>query len=253
MILIDKRSGSYDLCDHLSPEVVKLTHLDAADAAFLGNGPDGDLTLPIGIEVKAFGDLIDSLLTGRLVGEQLPKLSAAYKLVYIVVEGPWRCGESGSIEIPKWINRNARTHAVEWKSLERKLTFRQLDNWLNNISTVGRVTIKRSYDRYETAQQILNLYLAWSKPYDSHATLHKFDESQQPLSLIKPSLKRRVAAELPGIGWKRSELVATHFPTVQALVNAGVDEWETIPGIGPKTAKKVVEALVCAKPNRRAR
>jgi len=61
--------------------------------------------------------------------------------------------------------------------------------------------------------------------------------------LYKPSLARRVAAELPGIGIGKSGAVADHFKTVRKMVEADEQEWTEVAGIGKTLAKKINEAL----------
>jgi DNA integrity scanning protein DisA with diadenylate cyclase activity len=60
---------------------------------------------------------------------------------------------------------------------------------------------------------------------------------------MKPGLVRRVAAELPLIGWDRSSDVAMTFPSVLAMVLADEKDWQKIKGIGKTIARKVVAAL----------
>ena len=82
MILIDDRTGSLDLLTILPAELCQKSRLEAADAAFMGYGPEGPFTYPIGIECKTASEALTCMHTGRLEGEQLPKLSALYKISY---------------------------------------------------------------------------------------------------------------------------------------------------------------------------
>jgi NAD-dependent DNA ligase len=61
--------------------------------------------------------------------------------------------------------------------------------------------------------------------------------------LRKPTLVRRIAAELPLIGWGKSKAVEEYFPSVVQMVTASEKEWREIPGIGVGIAKGVVEEL----------
>jgi len=63
------------------------------------------------------------------------------------------------------------------------------------------------------------------------------------LLLKPPSLVRRVAKELPGIGWERSLLVEETFDSVRTMVNAPLEQWLEIEGIGKGIATKVQEEL----------
>ena len=61
--------------------------------------------------------------------------------------------------------------------------------------------------------------------------------------LQQPSLMRRVAKELPGIGWERSLVVEAKWDSVRDMVNAPVEEWLELDGIGKGIASRVQEEL----------
>ena len=90
MIQIDERTGSAELQSLFPPGVPTIVgRLEFGDFAFLGNGPE-DEPVSIGVERKGIRDLLNSMVTGRLVGHQLIGLVNNYHYVYIVVEGLWR-------------------------------------------------------------------------------------------------------------------------------------------------------------------
>ena len=106
------------------------------------------------------------------------------------------------------------------------------------------VIVKKSRDVRETAAIIRALWDNFQRPPSAHNSLHAiYKTPADTVLLVPPSLVRRVASELPGIGWQRSQVVAEHFPSVEAMVAAGVKEWSKLDGIGKKTAEKVVSAL----------
>ena len=61
--------------------------------------------------------------------------------------------------------------------------------------------------------------------------------------MTNPSLLRRVAKELPGIGWERSLLVESHWKSIRDMVNATPEEWTQIDGIGKGISKRIDEVL----------
>lgn len=231
MILVDDRTGSKELLAYLSPHITTLTTLDSGDAAFLGYGPDGPMTYPVGIERKAFGDLISCFGDGRLSGSQIPKMTNQYKRIYLIVEGKPRVTKTGNIILPRKVDG-------ETKWVESKYTYRQLDNFMNSLEEEIHVQVKRSFDIQETAWQIEDLYFRWTKP--THNSVYTFDTSQEPVQYVKPSFKKRVAAQLDGIGYGRADAVAETFDNVYHMVTAQEEEWREIKGIGKTLAKKVV-------------
>ncbi len=246
MILIDYRTGSKDLVGdgHLPPDVAQIADLGSPgpDAAFLGYGPGGPHTYPIAVEIKALSarsqDAWTSWRTGRLTGGQLPQFAQDYKRVYLIVEGVWRPGPQGEIEIPEWTNERSYS-GHKWRPLAHAPDYRTFDNFLNSLTEIGRIIVKRTADRTETARAILDLYLWWSKDYEAHQSLLTFDRSQEPTQLVRPTFKRRVAAELESIGWQKSEAIAKTFSSIHALANASVTDLMAIPGIGAKLAAQI--------------
>ena len=58
-----------------------------------------------------------------------------------------------------------------------------------------------------------------------------------------------MALGIPGVGSTVAELLAQHFSSLDELAAAGVDQLQTIEGIGPVTAQSIVEWFA-HKPNR---
>ena len=61
--------------------------------------------------------------------------------------------------------------------------------------------------------------------------------------LVKPTLARRVAKELPGIGIKRSAEVAKVFHTLEQMVEATPKDWMRVEGVGKGIAAKIYQAI----------
>jgi len=236
MILVDKRVGSGDLVTMFPKNCASLTTLDFGDCAFLGLGPGG-APVRVGIEVKALGDAAGSIRSGRFAGHQLPGLVASYDKVYVILEGLYRVGSEGELET----YRKGQWATGEWG--HTAWMYNELDGWINSINIIAGVTVKRTSNRRETAAVIYGLYHWWtSKTYEKHRSHVGFDESGRP-AIIKPGLVRRVAAELPLIGWDRSRDVADTFKSVLAMVLADEKDWQKIKGIGKTIARKVTAAI----------
>jgi ERCC4-type nuclease len=221
---------------------VSVGKLDFADFFFLGNGPEGEY-VSIGIERKAIKDLLNSMVTGRLSGHQLPGMTQQYDHVYILVEGEWRFNpDSGILE-----SRNG----AWWNDVSlgpRRFMAKEVVGFLNTLQIKAGVHIVYSHNQRETVQVITSLYHWWnSKQWDSHTShlspskVHKGNSGE--VMLRKPTLVRRIAAELPLIGWGKSKAVEEYFPSVVQMVTASEKEWREIPGIGVGIAKGVVEEL----------
>ncbi len=240
MITLDNRVGSKDLLKYMPKGRAKLGHLEYGDAAFLGNGPNEE-PIPVGIELKRLLDLLSSMVTGRLSGHQLPGMQACYRVRYLIVEGIWRPNpQSGLLEYPR---------GKVWLPVElgnRTFMAREVEGFLNTQDVIGGMHIRVTNSARQTAQVILNLYHWWTdKSWEEHRSHLAFDESDtlSTALLTKPKLLRRMAKELPGIGWKKSQAVEAHFENVVEMVNADVGEWEKIAGVSKGIGEKVVAEM----------
>ena len=214
-----------------------IVRMDYGDAMVTGNGPCGQVD--IGIERKRIGDLVNSITTGRLSGHQLPGLLAQYYKVYIIVEGMWIGGKAeDELEV--------KGHG--WRELERgRRRFRASDIWgyLTTLEATG-VIVRTTYDMVHTCQMIKYLAKWWGKEWGAHRghdVVYKARPPTASLHVEKASLVRRVAAELPGIGWKKAKSVESLFGTVEDLVVATEEELREIEGIGRITARAIYKSL----------
>ena len=215
-----------------------LVSLEYGDIAFSGNGADGQVE--IGIERKKIGDLINSISSGRLSGHQIPGLLDNYFKVYIIVEGICRENPTtGELEI---------LHGTKWTHLDRgrrKFAYRDVWAYLSTIEIMTGIIVRHTTNTLETTAQIEWLYKWWQKPWEKHhghLQLHKPPQTML-LRTEKPSLIRRMASELSGIGWTRSREVEKYFGTIRKMFEAEESEWREIEGIGKLTSKNVWREL----------
>ncbi len=101
--------------------------------------------------------------------------------------------------------------------------------------------MRRTVTEIETVRTVQALYSWWGKV--DHKSLRVFNTAMDAAAVDRPGLLRRMAAQLPLIGWQRSADVARKFGTVSAMVNADRADWLSISGIGPGIADKVVKAI----------
>jgi ERCC4-type nuclease len=205
-IFIDSRKGSAELIDLFSDAL--LVKLEFGDCAFEGNGPQG--RIQIGIERKRCGDLIQSISSGRLSGHQLPGLLETYYKVYLIVEGIWRANrKDGTVEVFR--------HG-KFKPLgSSRFTSKRIWGYLTalNASTGVEVFITPTIE--ETALVIEELEHWWNQPWEKHVSHLMVNKLSPPSAYLRPgrpSLIRRIALELPGIGYDRVVEVEKKFKTV---------------------------------------
>lgn len=245
MIYIDKRIGSNDLQKYIKGSM--LVAMDYGDVAFTGNGPEG--VVSIGWERKVITDLIGSIQSGRLVGHQLPGMMEKYDVCYLIVEGVFRADyKSGELLIARGKN---------WYSFntgKRRWTMEGVCSFLTTLETFAGIKVRITPSAKATATMIEMTHHWWQKEWSEHhghLSMHKgasFKDHKKTLSFLpealeKPSVLRRIAAELPGVGVGRSKDIANHFGTLKAMFEASVKDWQTIPGIGKVTANLAWEEL----------
>lgn len=228
MIIVDQRIGSKHLVDMLPN--AQLEFLEYGDVSFVGGGK------LIGIEIKTISDALNSMQSGRLADHQIPGLLAMYDVVYLIVEGYYRSDpESGVVQ---WRRGRDWTDAYSGHS---RVMWSALDGWLTSMEILGGIHLRRTTSAKETAATIQSLYNWWQK--DEHKSLRVFNTAADAAAIDRPGFERRVAKELPLIGWERSKDVVKHFGTVYRMATAPLSEWLKVDGIGPGIAGKVVAAI----------
>ncbi len=241
MILVDYREGSNELTKPLLTMGLPVdeTILGYGDLAFMGRGEEG-APLYIGIEHKKVADLLNSMTTGRLQGHQMLGMldpMTGYDRSWLIIEGSWDSDASGRTSM--WKGRGKRT-PVKGAPLAMELEKRIIC-----LETRGGFRVRLCPTRKDTLRFVYALYRFWTDKdldeHKSHLALHAPDLDRG--LLIPISLKRELAARLPGVGYTRSQAVDKHFKSVRKMVNAPATEWVEIPGIGKTTAKNVVDAV----------
>lgn len=237
VIYLDDRIGSGELKYFFLPEEVTVTRLDYADCYFMGNGPDGPVS--IGIERKTVGDLLGSVKSGRFQGRQLPGMLTSYNYVYLLLEGIYRSHPHNKHIERLWHGKWQRLHG----NSAPKMSF--LINLLNTIGVLCGVQVRMAADDRETADAIKNIFEWWQKPWESHHSHVGFQLIPAVQANLEgpPSTFQKMVKELPGISWIRSQVVEEHFGKMQHVLEATEEDWCKVPGIGLATAKKIRAAL----------
>ena len=228
-ILLDDRET--DMEPHLARFGLPVTvaRLDFGDLAI--QSCDGRL---IGYERKRLSDLINSMKDRRLSGFQLKGMYSLYDRVELVVEGVWRAGDGGVIEIP-----NGR--AGSWQTLYTQgydrtgISYRQVDSYLYSLTECGGVYVWRTGSTSETAHLYASRYHWWQKQYHlhkAHDVLFTNEPSAQRRGAITlhqgdPNAVTLLAAQIPGLDAKAWD-VGKWFASPYAMVAADDKEWQRV-------------------------
>lgn len=243
MIEIDRRAGSVELATIIkaygsrTATKTQVVELEFGDFAFAGNGPHG--TCKIGVERKTLKDLLNSMRTGRLAGHQLPGMLRAYDYCYLVVEGIYRGNpETGLLE-----------HAVRggWREVRiasSGFMHAAVDNYLTSLETQTPIHIRNCATLHDTALFLVNLHQWFQKRWDSHQSCKVIYDPFPARALFqRTSLVRKIAAQLPGIGYTKSAGIEAVFPAVVDMVVADEKDWAKLPGIDKVLSRRIVRAL----------
>lgn len=237
---VDTRAGSGPLVPLLRARGVRGVEgatLPYGDIAIEGRGPEGR-PIQVGIEYKKLGDMVQCIDNGRFVGHQLPGMLAHYEVIWLVVEGIWREGKSGLLEVPRGSN---------WSPLISGTGHAMASSLVGFLMTMEQkvgIKVMRTGTPPQTVDWLYHLNRWWTgKDWEEHRAHLAFDNSQALALIRKPNLVRRVAKELPGVGMGKSGPVARHFRTVLDMAMADEKEWASIEGIGKTMAGRIVKVI----------
>lgn len=252
MLTVDDRVGSAELAEPLRQRgvPVQVRRLPAGDVSLTGEGPGGR-PVPVGVERKTVMDFMNGMLSGRIADKQLPVLLDCYEVAWIVIEGRIRPKPgNGVLQVGR--RMGMLNTSDEWRNysdaahMKREVMYRDVDHFIMTLNMKAGVRVWRTETTDETVAFLADLRSWWMKPWDkhkSHLAFYSPREEADSALLVRPSLVRRIAKELPGVGWEKSALVARAFRTVADLVVADEEEWRTIPGIGKTMARDIVRKL----------
>lgn len=253
MIHLDTREGGPNcletvprllatLSSHRLHPPVTATRLHAGDFMFTGLGPTGPCS--IGLERKRIPDFFHSLHSGRLVGEQLPKLIDLYDFCYLVLEGQakvdWDTGELQERWNGQWrpVAGNKRGGKER-----RQFTGEEMLGAMQTIGVFTPVRVVRTFGVRDTLDVVATLWHWFQTPWERHRSHRAIYTPQTTVSIGRASTVRRVAAQLAGVGWDKSGTVEQRFASVAAMCEATVEDWGKLPGFGKVLSKQVVEEL----------
>jgi len=242
MIYIDPATGSKELFPLFPCGRAVLTNLNA-DFGFFGNGESGKIL--IGIERKSIitGDFFNSFTSGRLIGQQLPKMKDTFQVVYLLIEGRYR-NIDGTLEV--YIKRR-------WQRIPLKNSFWRYDQFLGILESLRNFTGIRllfSENEFDSVNQILSMEKFWSKPFNDHQAYKAIYTGQKGLANFTTPFGMQLLCLFPGIKFKTAKLIYDKFcPNGKAenllaeLLNFKEFRWRSIKGIGAQKVSKIKEFI----------
>ena len=215
------------------------------------------------IERKKIGDIVSCIHTGRYLHQAQNGYEFGADFLILIVEGDIKASPDGLLMTRRQVAYrpmfmvtakrprrkssspvSSSLHTSKWYPVEPYIEYSRLSQYLDELHWLCGIQVLRSANVAETASQVKALWQMFRKPPVKHGSLEQFYHQPRRVDLLrKPSLARTVAAELPGIGWEKSKSIVAKFGSISAMVDAGVADWEKVPGIGKSLAQSSVAAL----------
>jgi ERCC4-type nuclease len=136
-------------------------------------------------------------------------------------------------------------NTLTWRPFRQRsqmVRYNKLFRYLLTVQFSG-VTVIWSRDIEQTAYNITEIFHWFQKPWEQHQSLLELQKLNIPSLTGEPSLVRKWAADLDGVGVKHSMDAEKLFPTASDLAKADEMDWIQIPGIGAKTARSIVRQI----------
>lgn len=234
MILIDSAVGSRELLTgirSLGCDAETVPNL-STDFQWTGEGQSG--TVLVGVERKAISDLLQSIRSHRLAGGQIGRGLDTYDYYYLIVEGPWRRGEGGMLEVG-W----------PWHEPKGQFRYAEVTHFLDRLRIFGGVYVWRVFDQDETVATLVDLYNEWQQSWEERLG-KRVIYAPAPIPPREGKFFQPKATpvqswlyQLPGMGDKKTFELAPHFAAPRSIVDMQSHEWEQLSGIGSTGVKKI--------------
>ena len=247
-IYITNEPNDRDLLKQLGT-LAQSYELKCGDINFLANWIDGEQVWTWG-ERKKLSDLVTCALdSGRLLRQVQDAYQAGFKFLFLIIEAIYRRSPTtGLLEVRKgstWVEyhinpKNPKTSTVQYS---------RISGYLNQLRYYLGVQVYHTASVRETALTILDIYSMFQTPPEEHSSLKQFATTPEPVAsfLQKPSLIRRMAKELPGIGWDRSKDIEAELVTARqlcrVLAEGDMGRLIEIEGIGKGIISKIGSEL----------
>lgn len=233
MILVDDRVGSKELFPLIKSPKVRC-HLDFADFAFGGNGPEGPIN--IGVERKTVEDLMSSMRSGRLSGHQIIGMRKEYDRIYVLIERPVRCNpKTGLLESAKYWQKR-------WRPVghgKKRYLAKNFWNYINSLQMIAGITVVYTHTKTESARWIDSTFMWWNKEWSDHQSHEMTYDPGLFAQLRKPNLTTRVAMQFQGVGSKLAKRIGERFKTPKELFSSYVEELQEVEGISHNKAMSI--------------
>lgn len=240
MLLLDERIGSRELLPYIkriTKVPVELTHLSYGDACWEGNLDKGRAL--IGVERKTLHDMLNCIDDSRYAAHQLPGMRKMYAKSILILEGCWKPHDPDGYLMESF-NGGGNWGYCKYRS--RPVLYSKLHNYLLSASLSG-VTVTYSRDMFQTAYNICEMYQYFDKKWSDHKSMLETQKLNIPQAIGKPSLVRKWAAEIDGVGVEYSQQAEQLFKTPIKLATSQEMDWMRMDRMSAKRAVRIIKDI----------
>ena len=239
MIYVDHREkpkgASQELVGHIKRFGVKAEVAELPYGDFCFDGYDSKGPIVIGVERKRLHDMLQCIDDARYNGHQRVGMSKFYRESWLLIEGHWRYHD------PKGLLMEGNGQAWwECKPFGRHVLYSKLRRYLFSVSRSG-VEVMYTRDMTHTAYDVVELFHYYQKR--NHTAMLEIHKPNIAVLHGKPTLVRKWAESIDGVGQVYGAAAARLFKTPIGLAMSEPMEWQGIPGIGAKKAADICKQI----------
>src|SRR3972149_5619938 len=153
----------------------------------------------VACERKKIGDMAQCIVNGRFLFQMQNCKSVGADVLCLIMEGRYRRNpDDGLLEIPVWgISPRTMRRCETWQPVKPTMMFSRFDQYLTELARDVGIIVKHTEDVRGTADVLQALYTTFQPPQSRHQSLKSIYKPSMPaVSLVRPSLIRRIACEL---------------------------------------------------------
>lgn len=219
------------------------SNMKFSDAFFEGQGPHG--IMGVGFERKRLHDMLNCILDNRYAGHQKVGMSIMCGRSYLIIEGIWKPRISDGILMEGHSEWDGYKEKVSWIPVKFRsvpVRYETLYRYLISVAN-SNVTVTFTRDIWGTCFDIVQHFQWYKKPWNKHNAMKQLQKHNLPALTGRPTLVRKWANDIDGIGVKFSEQAERIFETPIQLATSDEMDWLGIEGIGVPTAQSVIKQI----------
>ena len=189
----------------------------------------------VGVEHKKLGDLFQCLRDGRLA-DQIRLMRQTYTVSWLLIQGRMQGVQPGTaVHV-----QSSKTK--RFRQQPGHMTYQEIAGKVLTLCQAGGILLWQTESQEESVQWLRSLNIWWTaKDWEEHRAHLDFytPEAVGGNPLEQPRKVAKTAVTLPSLRSVKAARAAEHFSTIHEMVNASMEEWQKIKGVGTKDAATI--------------